>query len=417
MEKKMFSVALLFYFCNVSAFSTDCMSTEKNGYKGVAPHNNQCTWGGIAMNENDSMQDVADSTEYGKFVSDATQNGIKSDFFVDESTGKEPENWTDKNQLGAVRDFPLSVSDFRIYSSVDNRLVTSSKLLNWGDTLYVSYQQKILSFQFDIPENVDYHYFYSFSKENYLRKNHANWYDIGDFWQIVISDLCPGNYRLQIKALCGTKTLVKEVYIVRTPIWSETALFKFLCFASIVSVLSAIFLYCKKKSKKKKENIRQEIDLKANLLLEEKQKEVHLGDPSLILNKIERLVDSLPAENDDDIFGTKVKSCVIRNLANEQFTVSELGQMVGYSRVQFFRKFKESFNMPPSEYIRKYRMTYALKLLSQGNLRVSEVSFMCGYSDPNCFARTFSKEFGQSPSNVKKHVQNLKPIDNVCVNL
>lgn len=66
------------------------------------------------------------------------------------------------------------------------------------------------------------------------------------------------------------------------------------------------------------------------------------------------------------------------------------------------RAFKLNLGTSPSQYITKLRIEKALKMLSQGGMSVSEVSFLCGFSDEKYFSRVFKKTYGFSPSFVKK---------------
>ncbi len=168
----------------------------------------------------------------------------------------------------------------------------------------------------------------------------------------------------------------------------------------ILTVLS-VFLFFRMRRYKKRGVVEE------SLILETKQEESLSDDMHVLFKRIEKLVEDLPADETGDSFDEKVRKCLSENIANEELTVEKLGQMLGYSRVQLFRKIKEKYNLSPSEYIRKYRLAYALKLLLQEDLRVSEVSFMCGFPDPNRFSKHFSKEFGFPPSAAREHMSDM----------
>ncbi|PRD45493.1 hybrid sensor histidine kinase/response regulator transcription factor [Sphingobacterium haloxyli] len=94
----------------------------------------------------------------------------------------------------------------------------------------------------------------------------------------------------------------------------------------------------------------------------------------------------------------RVNTIISENLENTDLSVEWLGTEVGLSRVHLFRKIKSLTGLSPSEYIKNYRMKYACQLLTQTDLRVSEVAFRVGFQDSQYFAKVFKKEIGKSPT-------------------
>ncbi|MEL7534180.1 MAG: helix-turn-helix transcriptional regulator, partial [Bacteroidota bacterium] len=75
---------------------------------------------------------------------------------------------------------------------------------------------------------------------------------------------------------------------------------------------------------------------------------------------------------------------------------------VHLSATQLFRKMKALTGHPPMSFVRKIRLHKAKELLFSTELSVSEIAYDLGFSDPHYFSRAFKKEFGQSPSQVRK---------------
>lgn len=70
--------------------------------------------------------------------------------------------------------------------------------------------------------------------------------------------------------------------------------------------------------------------------------------------------------------------------------------------VYYFSKwFKKNFNQTFSEYLSQLRMDIALKLLTQTNLSVKEISYRVGFKDPNYFSKLFKKIVGKSPTDYR----------------
>ena len=87
-----------------------------------------------------------------------------------------------------------------------------------------------------------------------------------------------------------------------------------------------------------------------------------------------------------------------RAFTQNDLTVCELAAMCGISEVYFRRLFLLTFDISPKEYIIQKRIEYAKDLLLSGDFSVSEVSKMCGYTEPCHFSREFSKRVGASPN-------------------
>ena len=55
----------------------------------------------------------------------------------------------------------------------------------------------------------------------------------------------------------------------------------------------------------------------------------------------------------------------------------------------------------PINYLIKYRLEQAIKLLKEEEYTIQEVAALVGYSDPLYFSRIFKKHVGYSPSQVR----------------
>ena len=72
------------------------------------------------------------------------------------------------------------------------------------------------------------------------------------------------------------------------------------------------------------------------------------------------------------------------------------------SKIQVYRKLKALIGKTPSVFIRNIRLQKGKELLENSNLTISEIAYDIGFGDPNYFSRTFQKEFGKSPSAIRK---------------
>lgn len=76
---------------------------------------------------------------------------------------------------------------------------------------------------------------------------------------------------------------------------------------------------------------------------------------------------------------------------SEKLTVDDLAKRIFVSRSTFIRNFEKVCNISPSEYIRNYRKSKAIELLSKEDMSKSEVARKCGYYDIAHMKRSLEK--------------------------
>lgn len=98
------------------------------------------------------------------------------------------------------------------------------------------------------------------------------------------------------------------------------------------------------------------------------------------------------------IFMQKVINAIEDNIANENFSVTMLADMLCMSPPTLYRKTKEHFHLTVTEVIRKIRMNKAASLLAMQKYSISEITEMVGYNDYETFRKHFKSQFGVSAS-------------------
>jgi AraC-like DNA-binding protein len=81
----------------------------------------------------------------------------------------------------------------------------------------------------------------------------------------------------------------------------------------------------------------------------------------------------------------------------EKIPVNTLSRKAYLSRNIFFKWFREQFGLTPLEYITRERIRLARQLLAEENDSVSEVGQQCGFSNVNYFVRAFHRSEGLTP--------------------
>lgn len=103
----------------------------------------------------------------------------------------------------------------------------------------------------------------------------------------------------------------------------------------------------------------------------------------------------------DRSFVERLREVIQRNLNDSSLSVETIGQEMGLSRVQLYRKVKALTNLSMVELIRSARLERGRKLLRTTDLSVSEVAYEVGFSAPSYFAKCYKDEFGITPNEDK----------------
>ncbi|WP_185974289.1 hybrid sensor histidine kinase/response regulator transcription factor [Litoribacter populi] len=120
----------------------------------------------------------------------------------------------------------------------------------------------------------------------------------------------------------------------------------------------------------------------------------------LLTEKKEGEAENRKLSKTDVNFLNQIIDILNQNLDNSQFSVEELSNLVGISRIQLYRKVKSLTNYTPNEFIKTFRLKKAKELLEEKNYNINEISMEVGFSNPSYFSKCFKKHFGYTPSEV-----------------
>lgn len=115
----------------------------------------------------------------------------------------------------------------------------------------------------------------------------------------------------------------------------------------------------------------------------------------------EKEIEESQLDSRDKQFLKQLHDIIQANLSNCDFSVEDIGQEIGLSRVQLYRKVKAMTGASVVELLRKARLAKAKRLLESRSKSVSEVAYEVGFSTPSYFSKCFKEEFGMLPGEVK----------------
>ena len=116
----------------------------------------------------------------------------------------------------------------------------------------------------------------------------------------------------------------------------------------------------------------------------------------------EKEIEESQLDSRDKQFLKQLHDIIQANLSNCDFSVEDIGQEIGLSRVQLYRKVKAMTGASVVELLRKARLAKAKRLLESRSKSVSEVAYEVGFSTPSYFSKCFKEEFGMLPGEVKR---------------
>lgn len=134
----------------------------------------------------------------------------------------------------------------------------------------------------------------------------------------------------------------------------------------------------------------------------------------------EEKLDNIEMRTANDKLMDRIMRCVNQNIKNADFSIDDLCQDVGISRVHLYRKLKELTNQSPRDFIRNIRLKQAERLLLRDSYSINEIAEAVGFSRANNFSSAFKEQYGFPPlqwkaMQLEKGVSSIEP--EVCENI
>ena len=105
-----------------------------------------------------------------------------------------------------------------------------------------------------------------------------------------------------------------------------------------------------------------------------------------------------------DILIGSLVNCVHKRLQeDEEVSVEAVSKDLGYTRQYVSGRFHRATGHLLSRFLKQKRLEKAAHLLKERDLKVNQVSRMCGFDSENYFRQQFRNKYGMSPRQFKTH--------------
>lgn len=112
-------------------------------------------------------------------------------------------------------------------------------------------------------------------------------------------------------------------------------------------------------------------------------------------------------KNHTDAHILKIQIWFESRLANN-IVMERVADEFGLSMRNFIRRFKESTDQTPIEYLQNLRIEKAKHLLESSQEAFEQITLQVGYADGNSFRRLFKQRVGVTPSAYRKRFENVR---------
>ncbi len=100
----------------------------------------------------------------------------------------------------------------------------------------------------------------------------------------------------------------------------------------------------------------------------------------------------------DEHFLEKLNDIINEHISNIDLDVELIADKMNLSRPTLYRKINALSSLTPNDLIKLTRLKKAAELILRGEMKIYEISEAVGFNSQSYFSRSFSKQFGMSPS-------------------
>lgn len=109
----------------------------------------------------------------------------------------------------------------------------------------------------------------------------------------------------------------------------------------------------------------------------------------------------------DNVLIKRIRAIIEAHILSENLDVQFIAERMDMSHSTLYRKIKSMLGISANELIRKTRVQYAARLLTEGNHTISEISYLVGLNSVAYFRQCFKEEFEMTPSEYLRQKKTL----------
>jgi AraC-like DNA-binding protein len=123
----------------------------------------------------------------------------------------------------------------------------------------------------------------------------------------------------------------------------------------------------------------------------------------MFVDLLRRYLETLPDDDRSWLAGLRDRYVgrvlgLMHEAPAETWTLERLSDRVGLSRSALHERFVQFIGVPPMQYLTRWRMQVASRLLAEGNATLASVALEVGYESDAAFSRAFKRAVGVPPA-------------------
>lgn len=222
----------------------------------------------------------------------------------------------------------------------------------------------------------------------------ADWVEVERGNEVVLPDLQAGVWQLEVRSTDGSGRWLNNAGVMQLqviPLWYERGVAKAVVVLVVLLVVGSIgwlLLRVKRLRGMYEALLNSPMVVSVQTAMTEIKPEESLTDAD------RQFIDAL-----NELIGAQI--------GEEQISIDALAQALHMSRSVFYRRLKSVVGQSPVEYLKEFRLQYAIELLDREQEKpVAAIAYACGFSSPQYFNNVFRKRYHMTPNEWRRRKMN-----------